>query len=425
MAPLFETIQTAVLATAGLITVMLTVVTVHEMGHFLVGRWFGIGVRRFAIGFGPALLRRRDRAGVEWRLNAIPLGGYVQFHGQGLGDTAAGSTSTLQGASLVARAATYAAGPVANILLAIPVFALAFMLQVRTVEPPAVETMADRWSGIFEAGDQVLSIDGEPVVRSADLLGVSDAAPGAAGHRYALQRQGARIEVMGPHPFPPLVATVAEGSPAAAAGLIPGDLIVAVNWTPVASLAALSAALNAAAGQEVVLDVDRGGERHPVTLLPEPRLARDGTEQFVIGIAGSPALHLATYRPGPLEAATLALGETARIMDAVVRGVGSLITLQAGTCDLSGPIAIADLSAQAIAKGPAIFLKLLAALSVMVAVMNLLPIPVLDGGHLALCAYEAAAGRQPGPGVTMLLQRAGLTIILTLMLSALVADIFC
>ena len=423
-----ETVQTGLLSAAGFIAVILTVVTVHELGHFFVGRWFGIGVRCFAIGFGPAVVRRQDRSGVEWRLNAIPLGGYVQFLGQEEASVPSdphSAADTLQGASLLARAATYAAGPVANILLAIPVFAVASMLQFQTVEPPEIATVPARWANLLMPGDQLLSIDGIPLVTSGDLRDASEAAQISAGHRYTLQRHGSRIEVTGPHPFPPLVASVAAGSPAAAAGLRPGDLIVAVNWTPVTDQVALSAAINAASGREVVLDLDRDGGRHQVSLLPLPKTFDDGTQGFVIGITGSPAFQLATYRPGPLEAAALAVGETGRIVLAVLDGVGSVLTLQAGTCDLSGPLAIADLSGQAIAKGPAIFLRLLAALSVMVAVMNLVPIPVLDGGHLALCLYEALAGRAPTPGMTVFLQRTGLTILLALMLSAVVADLFC
>lgn len=429
MTPLIESAQTLLLAVVGFIAVILTVVTVHEFGHFLVGRLFGIGIRRFAIGLGPALVRWEDRAGLEWRLNAIPLGGYVQFHGEESGtslDQKPDASRTLQGASLTARAATYAAGPVANILLAIPVFALAGMLQLRTVEPPEVDKISSRWADAFEAGDQILSIDGIPLVRATDLQKVSGESAGAAGlHVYTLQRKGDRIEVAGPHPTPPLVGAVGPGSPAETAGVLPGDLILAVNWTPVADLHDLSSAINAASGREVVLDVERDGERLLVSVLPRPQPRDDGTESFVIGITGSPAFHLATYRPGPLEATVLGVGETAHVAKAVLQGVASVVTLRAGTCDLSGPLAIADLSGQAIAKGPAIFLRLLAALSVMVAIMNLLPVPILDGGQLALCLYEAAAGRPPRPGVTLFLQRTGLTILLALFFSALIADLFC
>ena len=223
------------------------IVTVHEYGHYIIGRLSGIKAEAFSLGFGPTLISRTDKHGTVWKLSAIPMGGYVKF----LGDANAASAGvdegamarlspeerrhTMHGAPLWARAATVAAGPVFNFLLSIAVFAGAMMWQGRVAEVPQVGALValPGGAGGLLPGDRILAIEG---VETPDYAGFSDiaaAAPAASLIRYRVLRDGRESEIEGPQIAPPLAAAVIPQSAGFAAGMQAGDVVTAVNGAPI------------------------------------------------------------------------------------------------------------------------------------------------------------------------------------------------
>jgi regulator of sigma E protease len=321
--------------------VLSLVVFFHELGHFLIGRWCGVKVETFSLGFGPELFGFNDRYGTRWRVAALPLGGYVKFYGD------ANNSSVPKRAALEAlspqerkasfsaqnarkRAAIVAAGPVANFGLAIAIFSGVFYLHGRAILLPVIES-------------------------------------------------------------------VAADSAAEAAGFQPEDRIVSIDGTKINSFEEMQRIVQAANGQPLMFAVDRGGKT--IELVATPR-RQDVATSFgpaklaVIGVQckGTPEnWHLRTYSlAGSIK---LAGSESWFVVLRTVGYVKGLMSGQESADQLSGPIRIAEISGKMAKIGPAALLNLAAVLSISVGLLNLLPIPLLDGGHLAYYAIEAARGK--------------------------------
>lgn len=374
--------------------VLTVVVTVHELGHFLVARGFGIAIDRFSIGFGPTLVKWRDRGGVEWRVGCIPLGGYVRFAGQepvstvpdatGLADVRRRAEAQGQGASVPRyydfrpvweRAAVAAAGPAANFLMSIVIF-----------------------SGV--------------------LWGL-----------------GATLTL-------PRIGGVVPQSPADRAGLKTGDLVTALDGRPVAEFSDIGAAVQFRAGSPIRVSVRRVTPSGPAALdvvaIPEVRTtpepftgrpmrgtvlgvysSRDPADYKRVRYSAPQAVALGVKRVGDI------IGSTAVYLGRIARGLesGDQLRGPVGMARASGAITKAELHAQPTAGGKLagsalVLLQLAAVISVGIGFMNLLPIPVLDGGHLVFYAYEALARRPVSAGVQAASLRVGLVLILGLMLFA-------
>jgi regulator of sigma E protease len=369
--------------------VLTVVVTVHELGHFLSARAFGVAVDRFSIGFGRPLAVWRDRSGVEWRLGWIPFGGYVRFAGDENEASVpdqdhlaamrrrvieregpAGLNRYYHFKPLWQRAVVAAAGPFANFVLAIALFA----------------------SLLLAFGEQVL---------------------------------------------PARVASVTPGSPAAEAGFKPGDLIVSAAGQPVRDFEDLSRTVQLRGGVQMEFGVERGGV--PMTLTATPAWTEQpdpfrGTKRVgQIGVA--PEQNVQDYvqvRYGPVEALQRGVGQTWEVLTTTVYYLGRIVTGQVSADQISGPLGIANvtgkvtqLSAEGAPNIPIMLatvgvnlLHLTALVSVSIGFMNLLPIPVLDGGHLLFYAYEALARRPLTAKVQAAGYRVGLALVLGLMLFA-------
>src|SRR5688572_29886938 len=352
--------------------VLTIVVFIHELGHFLVGRWCGVGVTAFSIGFGPELVGWNDRHGTRWKISAIPLGGYVKFAGD-INATSTPDPETLSRMTPAGRAVSFhhlpvgkraaivAAGPVANFLLAILVFAgIAFI-----------------------------------------------------GGRYVL---APRIEV------------VQAGSAAERAGFQAGDLVRSINGRTIASFADMQRIISASAGDALSVAVDRGGA--PVTLSATPDIRETETpfgKQRIglLGLQGSKDpndVQRVTY--GPVEALGVGVHETWYVVERTFDYLGKLIVGRESADQLSGPIRIAQVSGQvATMGGIAALISLVAVLSVSIGLINLFPIPLLDGGHLLFYAIEAAIGRPLSERAQEIGFRIGLAIVVMLMLFATWNDI--
>ncbi len=424
------------------------IVAVHEFGHYIVGRWTGIHAEVFSLGFGPVLFSRVDRRGTRWQLAALPFGGYVKF----LGDADAASAGadaatmrvaaedpaelrrTMHGAPLWARSLTVLAGPVFNFILSIAVFAAVLMLRGVASEPLTVGEEYALPNGFYELqeGDVILGIEGIPTPDFSDgaaWAAFTDAMPEQPVLTYTVSRDGQRMEVDGPYLLPPLVRQVAPRSAAMDAGLRPGDVITSVDGTPIAAFDELRDVVEGGAGETLLLGVWRDGTVNDFALTPrrtdEPSADGGFVTRWRIGIVGGMAFDPATTVAGPWEALQGGVLQTGAIISGSLSGLWHMITGAISTCNMSGPIGIAEASGDMASQGAGSFIRFIAVLSTAVGLLNLFPIPVLDGGHLVFFGYEAVAGRPPSERALRILMTAGLVLILSLMFFALSNDLFC
>ena len=428
---------------AAFVVALSIIVAVHEYGHYIVGRWSGIHADVFSIGFGPVLLKRTDRRGTQWQIAAIPLGGYVKFAGDadaasaGADDAAIAEMDekarrhTMHGAPLWARSATVAAGPVFNFIFAILVFGGFMMVQGVATDDPVVGEIAPLpVSGIeLRAGDRILAVNGVEVESLSEFYGSFDTIEPAELVPYRVLRGGQVIEVAGPFPQPPLVGSVSPQSAARAAGLRAGDVVLSVDAVPMLAFGDLRVATDASEGAEMAIEVWRDGTVFDVTL--EPRrtdlpLPGGGFEtRWLIGLTSGAVFEHATRTPGVWEAATMATAQTWLVIRTSLEGLFYMVTGVISTCNIAGPIGIAETSAAMASDGVSDFIWFIAVLSVAVGLLNLFPIPILDGGHLVFHAWEAVTGRPPSDKALRVLMTIGLALLITLMVFALTNDLFC
>ena len=378
------------------LAVLTLVVTIHELGHFLAARWLGVAVDRFSIGFGRALLKRTDKAGVEWRLGWLPIGGYVRFTGDANASSSVPDQDELEefrreivqkrGAAAVGdyfhfkpvwvRAIVVGAGPVANFILSIFLFSVLAM---------------------------------------------------------TFGEQGMR----------PRVGEVQAGSPAAAAGFRTGDLITAMDGRGVGAFNDIPAYVQLRTGEPIRFDVRRGAATLHLTAVPAARVEPEpwtGRKVTVgkLGLGNSvDRADVFRHRYGPVEAVGKSVVKVGDIIGSTVFYVGRVVTGRASADQLGGPIRMAQVSGGLVkassegATSPGALALTVAAnlfmwaavLSVSIGFMNLLPIPVLDGGHLVFYAYEAVARRPVKASVQAAGYRVGLALLLGLMLFATWNDI--
>ena len=347
--------------------VLTIVVFFHELGHYLVGRWCGIKADVFSVGFGPELIGRTDRNGTRWKLSLIPLGGYVKFRGDENATSlpTGSSAATLSdeervgsfpGAALWRRAATVAAGPVANFILAIAIFAVMFSVNGRVIADP-------------------------------------------------------------------VVAQVQPGSAAEAAGILAGDRFVAIDGVEVEIFDDVQRYVSVRPEVPITVTLDRQGTVVDVTLTPARTEISDsfGNKMEVgrIGVVtNNDAGNFRVREYGPLEAVGEGAAQSWYIVTRTVDYIGNILTGREKADQLGGPIRVAKYSKDMSTLGIGALIQLAAVLSVSIGLLNLMPVPMLDGGHLVFYAIEAVRGRPPGEVAQEWAYRFGLTVVLALMLFA-------
>ena len=421
--------------------VLSVVVFVHEYGHYIVGRWCGIGAEVFSVGFGKVIWSRTDSRGTKWQVAALPLGGYVKF----VGDTDPASAGSQEDAALTerqraqafhhaplgARAITVAAGPVANFLLSIVIFAmLAMWVGQSSGEPVIAETTAEARDIGFAEGDRVLSIDGREVADFSDiltLLGRSNGAPIPA----TVERGGETREITVAHQTGARIGIIRPGMPAAQAGLAAGDVVTEIDGEAVNSfedLRLIGAGLPP--GEEVNVTVLRDGEELAFSLTPEmvervhPETGEvEALPTLGIGPAEGTGLLPPRVWTGPVEAVGIGVERTWFIISGTVTFIGDMLFANADTSGLGGPIGIAQMSGEKAKQGPEELIALIALISTSIGLINLFPIPILDGGHLMFYAVEAVRGRPLGEGAMRIGNMIGLSLVLFLMMFATYNDI--
>ena len=438
------------------LVVLSVLVVFHELGHYLVARWCGVKVLRFSVGFGRVIWSRRFGADrTEWAISAIPLGGYVKMTDeQEDGVATADLPRAFNRQSVWRRIAIVAAGPVANLLLAVVLLAATFMAGVpaqRAVlaEPRAGTPAAE--AGVH-AGDLIVAVDGTPVRSWQDLRWRLVEASGRAqialtvapGGTADENRRETRTLPLNSVPIgdwegpfmsrlglladfgPPLVDEAIAGKPAAVAGIRAGDIVVAIDGEPMRSPSDVAAATNARPDRPTVFRIARDGREFELTLTPEG--TSEGSRR--IGLAGmrlkvDPAAAdrlSTTIRYGPFEAVAAATRKTVDLSLFTLKMLGRIIIGEASVKNLSGPITLADYAGQSARAGGLVFVSYLALISISIGVLNLLPIPLLDGGHLLYYSAELIKGSPVSDRAMEIGRRAGVAVLAALMALALFND---
>lgn len=424
------------------VVAILVIVTVHEFGHYIVGRWSGIHAEVFSVGFGPVIASRVDRHGTRWQLAALPFGGYVKFLGDA--DAASGKDAdtmsaldakrrraSMHGAPLWARAATVAAGPVFNFIFAILVFAIFLMSRGIAVDTPVVGqiTALPNTVNELQVGDRITAVGGLDTPDLSTFYQNIENVPPAPVVTYDVIRDGASIAVSGPYPQPPLAGTISLQSAARDAGMQAGDVILSVDGTPLSAFSELREMVSASGGSTLDLEVWRRGDVLDLTLTPRrtdlPMSGGGFETRWLIGLTSGSIFEHPTRTPGVGEASQMAVSQTWGIMRTSLEGLYYMVTGMISTCNISGPIGIAETSAAMASDGLADFIWFLAVLSVAVGLMNLFPIPVLDGGHLVFHAWEAVTGKPPSDGAMRIFMTTGLVLLISVMVFAITNDLLC
>jgi regulator of sigma E protease len=429
-------------------------VTIHEYGHFWVARRCGVKVLRFSVGFGKPMFSWYDRQGTEYAIAAIPLGGYVKMLDEREGpvpeelkDQAFTSKPPSQ------RITIAAAGPVANFIFAIFAYWLLSVVGVTHIAPivgqVADESVAERVG--LQEGMEILSVDGHRVSSWRDVnMRILERTGEQGVISMEVSEGGARGTVSGelsgwglsddtPNPLaefgitpwrpavPPVLGQVSDGGRAQAAGLQPGDRIVAVNGEPVGSWFELVEFIRNAPEQTLQVIIERNGTEQSVSVTPEARAQGSGEPIGFVG-AGVQAISwpeevLRDVSYGPFAAIPVAISETWADTRLTLVAIKKMVTGLLSPTNLSGPITIARVAEASVSSGFEDFVRFLAYLSVSLGILNLLPVPVLDGGHIVYYTIEALRGKPLSEQAQAFGLRIGMAMILTLMVFALYNDL--
>ena len=437
------------------------IIGIHELGHFLAARKFNVHVIRFKIGFGKTLISRFDKRGTEFSIGLLPLGGYVQMLGednpiQGKDsdpDNYSEEISYPQ-ASLGARAIITAAGPIANFVLAVIAYFLIFMIGVKDLAPivGAVNDDSLAMQAGIEVGDRIVAIDNKEVVSLKDLntlLALRIGETGSILVNYKKPNSDLKysesvniedwlsseldqsiISSFGILPFiPPIVSSVQVGSPADKSGIESGDQIIRVGDNVIRTWYELVEEISSIPDKETSLTIKRNGTSFSVPASIGSVQDELGMKIGRIGIARIssneeiPDEFLVITKKGPIESFALGIKETYNFTVLILDSIGKMITGSISAENIGGPIQIAVLSGSAAKAGLVSFISMIALLSINLGLINLLPVPILDGGQLVLIAAEKIKGSPLSEGFVEFAYRIGLLLVIGLMAFAVFNDI--
>ncbi len=420
------------------------IVFVHEYGHYIVGKWTGIKADVFSVGMGPVVLSRVDKNGTTWQLAAIPFGGFVKFKGDANissshvdPKTSAYNKSdlraTLHGAPLWARTATVAAGPVFNFVFSIIIFFSLFVSVGQVREPLTISKINPLpFINQLKEGDEIISISGFQLSSASSIKNMLEYIENIdkKSIEYEVRRDGEIFNLSGPPVDLPRISGLVPLSAAVEASLNAGDVILEINGEPINKFNQLKEAVEKSAGSPINLTVWREEKIFQTTIVPKrediPQPEGGFITKWRIGIIGSIyPFELLTESIPVLEAIKLSFFQTYSIITSSINGLYHIIAGNISTCNLSGPIEIAEISSHMAKEGLQSFIQTLALFSAAIGFMNLLPVPVLDGGHLVFFAYEAIFKKPPNQKAFSALMTVGFAFILFFMMFAIFNDYFC
>jgi len=418
------------------IFVLGVLIFVHELGHFLAARRIGVRVLTFSLGFGPKILSTR-RGDTEYCISAIPLGGYVKMAGETVDDPRTGRDDEFLSKTKWQRFQVLIMGPLMNIALAV---VLMWVVLLRGADVPAfldqppvvgaVPANSPAAKGGIKPGDRIVRVSGREV-RDWEQLSIAIGTKPGREVPIELVRDGRTMTVrvtpdaqtkyeigdIGVLPnVHPRINAVSPGDPAEQAGLKPGDKVLAVNGRVMSFSGQLSEAIAKHPAESITVTIERGGETRDVRVTPVQR-GRKG----VIGIGIQDEIK--TIQPGPVQALWMSLERNYQFGGLIFQTLAGLATRETSPKQLMGPVAIAQLSGEYAAAGIIALLSLMASISLNLGILNLLPIPVLDGGHIFIMALEGLARRDFSAKVKEQMLLAGFVILMALMVTVIYNDL--
>ena len=439
------------------ILVLTLLVFIHEFGHYWVARRFGIHAEVFSIGFGPELFGWTDRRGTRWKVSAIPLGGYVKFLGDSDATSATPSDVPLSDEQksgaffskpLYARAAVVLGGPAANLLFAIVVLTIVFFVSGEPYSPATVAVQVDGPAAKagLRTGDEIVRLADRKVGRYEDIQGSQFlywAKPMAVEYRRDGQLLHGEIipqfcertdrynntlrygELGLDQLVRPVVGGLLPNSPAEAAGLKIGDLLLEIDGKPVGYFSRIPELIGARAGQPLIVKYERGGQIAETTIVPIADKVADcaGKERVVGRLRVRPVATTQFRSYGVMGAMGAGVNAVWDMTTMFYTSMAQILTATRPVDELGGPIRIAKAAGEASHAGWSGILNLMIALSVVLGVFNLLPVPMLDGGHLAMYLYEAIRGKPLSLKVQELGMRVGFALVIGMALIATFNDI--
>jgi regulator of sigma E protease len=409
---------------------------VHELGHFLAARRLGVRVLTFSLGFGPKLLKIR-RGDTEYCVSAIPLGGYVKMAGENPDDPRTGRPDEFLSKTKWERFQILIMGPAMNIILAVVVMAIVLAqgaeVPIYQDQPPVVGAVspgspAER-AGILR-GDRILTVAGDEVEtwddlflavgtrpdRDVDLTLLRDGQTQSVSVRTVSET---RFEIGNIGVLPdinPIVASVIAGEPAERAGLKAGDVVVAVNGERMVTRTQFIEAISRNGGKEIDLTIEREEQQLHIAATPEQR-----GDRGMLGLYVSEPTR--SFTPGPFEALQLSVERNIEFGGLIFKTLGGLFVGETSPRQLMGPVAIAQLSGESAQAGWIALFTLMASISLNLGLLNLLPIPVLDGGHILIMALEGVARRDFSMAVKEKMLLAGFVVLMMLMVTVIYNDL--
>ena len=410
---------------------------VHEFGHFVVARINKIDVSVFSIGFGPRILSFRDKKGTEWQFAIIPLGGFVRFSGDdnlasiktrvdANSDTS--NSALFNEAPLISRFSTVLAGPLANFIFSVLVFSSIILVQGVSVSDPVIGKINKYYEANYDlkVNDEILEVEGKKVNSFSEIFSYINKS-GAKTSNFKIRRGTSVKEIEIPYLLQPIIEAIEPLSAASLAGLQIGDVFLTVEEKNLANFNDLREQIINSEGRSLNVTIFRDGKILQKSIQPvlSPIENKNGDFDSIyrIGVAGGPIFYPPRETPNVLNALILGVDATVGVIIASFKGIKGIISGQVDPKHLSGPVGIAHAVSDSVNSGLLALLSLVAIISTGIGFVNLLPIPILDGGHIVIMIYEYFSRKKPSEGVLRFSMIFGLVLLLSLLMFTTFNDI--